>query len=71
MRLFKDQPIPPLVEMDRMLELRQVLEETAAGLEAVRASQEDLDSMTSALQAMQREGPRRRLSVPICAFTAP
>jgi GntR family transcriptional repressor for pyruvate dehydrogenase complex len=56
MRLFKDQPIPALAEMDRMLELRQVLEETAAGLAAVRATREDLDSMTSALEAMQRGG---------------
>jgi DNA-binding FadR family transcriptional regulator len=56
MRLFKDQPIPSLHEMERLLELRQVLEETAAGLAAVRASQEDLDAMASALQAMERGG---------------
>jgi len=55
MRLFKDQPIPSLMEMERMLELRQILE-TAAGLAAVRAGQEDLDSMASALAAMQRGG---------------
>ena len=56
MRLFRDQPIPSIIEMDRMLELRQVLEETAAGLAAVRATQEDLDAMASALDAMEREG---------------
>jgi DNA-binding FadR family transcriptional regulator len=56
MRLFKDQPIPSLLEMERLLELRQVLEETAAGLAAVRASQEDLDAMASALQAMGHGG---------------
>jgi len=39
-----------------MLELRQVLEETAAGLAAVRATKEDLDAMSSALDAMQRGG---------------
>ena len=56
MRLFKDQPIPSIMEMDRMVELREVLEETAAGLAAVRATQEDLDAMASALCAMEREG---------------
>jgi GntR family transcriptional repressor for pyruvate dehydrogenase complex len=56
MRLFKDQPIPSLLEMERLLELRQILEETAAGLAAVRASQDDLDAMASALQAMERGG---------------
>jgi DNA-binding FadR family transcriptional regulator len=56
MRLFKDQPIPSFMEMDRMLELRQILEETAAGLAAVRATQEDLDAMASALTAMELEG---------------
>ena len=56
MRLFNDQPIPSLMEMERMLELRQILEETAAGLAAVRANQEDLDAMASALEAMRRGG---------------
>src|SRR6185295_19952419 len=31
LRLFRDQPIPSLREMERMLELREVLEETVAG----------------------------------------
>jgi GntR family transcriptional regulator, transcriptional repressor for pyruvate dehydrogenase complex len=56
MRLFKDQPIPSLLEMERMLELRQILEETAAGLAAVRAAPQDLDSMSAALDAMRRGG---------------
>jgi DNA-binding FadR family transcriptional regulator len=54
MRLFNDQPIPSLLEMERLLELRQVLEETAAGLAAVRATEEDLEAMASALRAMER-----------------
>jgi DNA-binding FadR family transcriptional regulator len=37
LRLFKDQPIPSLLEMERLLELRQVLEETAASLQAATA----------------------------------
>src|SRR5215475_12555864 len=52
MRLFKDPPSPSLIEMERLRELRQILEETAAGLAAVRAGQEDLDSMASARAAM-------------------
>jgi GntR family transcriptional repressor for pyruvate dehydrogenase complex len=52
MRLFKDQPLPSLEEMTRMLELRQVLEETAAGLAAVRATADDLDAIAAALAAM-------------------
>src|ERR1019366_2132093 len=32
MRLFRDQPMPTAEEMERLLELRQVLEETTASL---------------------------------------
>src|ERR1700746_2479422 len=49
MRLFQAQHIPALAESEGLLELRQVLEETAAGLAAVRATQEDLDAMAAAL----------------------
>lgn len=52
LRLFQDQPIPTMVDMESMLELRQVLEETAAGLAAVRATQEDLDRIAAALGDM-------------------
>jgi DNA-binding FadR family transcriptional regulator len=52
MRLFKDQPIPALLDMERMLELREVLEETAAGLAAVRATARDLKEMETALERM-------------------
>jgi DNA-binding FadR family transcriptional regulator len=55
MRLFKDQPIPSLLEMERMLELRQVLEETAAGLACARAAEEDLTLMAAALADMERD----------------
>ncbi len=56
-RLFKDQPIPSLSEMERMLELRQILEETAAGLAAVRCTPEDLERMEGALAQMSRKTP--------------
>jgi DNA-binding FadR family transcriptional regulator len=51
-RLFREQPIPSIAEMERLLELRQVLEETAAGLAAVRANPDDLIEMEAALIAM-------------------
>jgi DNA-binding FadR family transcriptional regulator len=38
--------------MQRMLELREVLEETAAGLAAVRATPEDLQQIAAALDDM-------------------
>lgn len=56
LRLFRDQPIPTVEEMERLLELRQVLEETAASLAAVRASSEDLDEMEAALREMKEDG---------------
>ncbi|MEO8659174.1 MAG: FadR/GntR family transcriptional regulator [Bryobacteraceae bacterium] len=52
LRLFKDQPIPTLAEMERMSELRGVLEETVAGLAAVRATEENRKEMADALDAM-------------------
>jgi DNA-binding FadR family transcriptional regulator len=51
-RLFRDQPIPTLIEMERMMELREVLEETVAGLAAVRATPEDLQRISAALADM-------------------
>jgi len=56
MRLFRDQPIPTFEEMDRLLELREVLEETAASLAAVRASEDDLAEMECALLEMKADG---------------
>jgi GntR family transcriptional regulator, galactonate operon transcriptional repressor len=54
--LFRDQPMPTLKEMELMLELRQVLEETSASLAAVRATEEDLKEIESALLGMAQEG---------------
>jgi len=55
LRLFRDQPVPTLLDMEYMLELRQVLEETTASLAAVRASAEDLAEIESALEEMKQE----------------
>ncbi|MEN6535195.1 MAG: FadR/GntR family transcriptional regulator [Bryobacteraceae bacterium] len=55
-RLFKDQPTPVLSEMESMLELRQVLEETAAELAAVRATPGDLRDIEQALKVMGKGG---------------
>ncbi len=52
LRLFRDQPVPTPNEMERMLELREVLEETTAGLAAVRATPEDLQQIDVALTDM-------------------
>jgi DNA-binding FadR family transcriptional regulator len=52
LRLFRDQPIPTVGEMDRMMELREVLEETVAGLAAVRATPKDLERISAALADM-------------------
>jgi GntR family transcriptional repressor for pyruvate dehydrogenase complex len=54
LRLFIDQPIPTLEEMERMLELRGILEETVATLAAVRATAEDLAEIESGLNDMAR-----------------
>jgi GntR family transcriptional regulator, galactonate operon transcriptional repressor len=53
--LFRDQPVPTLHEMESLLELRQVLEETSAGLAAVRATPEDLAEIEAALSGMENE----------------
>src|SRR5262245_3645641 len=52
MRLFRDQPIPTLTEMERMMELREVLEESVAALAAVRATPEDQERISRALDEM-------------------
>jgi DNA-binding FadR family transcriptional regulator len=57
LRLFRDQPIPTLTEMEHMLELREVLEETVAGLAAVRATKNDLQQISDALTAMGATAP--------------
>lgn len=56
LRLFRDQPVPTLSEMERMMELREVLEETVAGLAAVRATSEDLQRISAALADMAATG---------------
>ena len=53
--LFRDQPMPTMAEMELMLELRQVLEETSASLASVRATEEDLKEIESALHCMAEE----------------
>ena len=55
LRLFGDQPIPTVEDMEHLLELRQVLEETAASLAAVRATAEDLARIEFALNDMGPE----------------
>lgn len=51
-RLFKDRTIPSHADAELMLELRGVLEESVAGLAAVRATAEDLAGMDAALAGM-------------------
>jgi len=53
LQLFRDQPLPTLAEMESLLELRQVLEETSATLAAVRASDEDVREIRVALDGMR------------------
>jgi GntR family transcriptional regulator, galactonate operon transcriptional repressor len=53
--LFRDQPVPTIHEMESLLELRQVLEETSASLAAVRATGDDLAEIESALLGMENE----------------
>jgi DNA-binding FadR family transcriptional regulator len=55
LRLFGDQPVPTMQEMELLHELRQVLEETSASLAAVRATSEDLVAIEGAVNAMSRE----------------
>jgi GntR family galactonate operon transcriptional repressor len=52
-RLFHDQPFPTIEEMEQLLELRQVLEETTASLAAVRATEDDLREIETALKEMK------------------
>jgi DNA-binding FadR family transcriptional regulator len=52
LRLFHNQAIPTLTDVERMLELREVLEETVAALAAIRATPEDLARMSAALDDM-------------------
>jgi DNA-binding FadR family transcriptional regulator len=66
LRLFQDQPIPTIEETESLLELRQVLEETAARLAAVRATAEDLEEIESALGAM-KEGEACELDDAVAA----
>lgn len=54
-RLFRDQPMPTVEEMELLLELRQVLEETIASLAAVRAMDDDLAEIAAALGQMKEE----------------
>jgi DNA-binding FadR family transcriptional regulator len=55
LRLFGDQPMPTMQEMESLLELRQVLEETSASMAAVRATDEDIREIGLALREMSRE----------------
>jgi DNA-binding FadR family transcriptional regulator len=56
LQLFRDQPMPTIQDMEQMLELRQVLEETTASLAAVRATAEDLSEIEAALEEMRNNG---------------
>jgi len=56
LRLFRDQPIPSPTEIERMMELREVLEESAAGLAAIRATPDDLQRIAAALADMAAPG---------------
>ncbi len=53
--LFRDQPVPTIHEMESLLELRQVLEETSASLAAVRATSDDVAEIEAALLVMENE----------------
>lgn len=55
-QLFGDQPMPTVQEMEQLLELRQVLEETTASLAAVRATAGDLSEIEAALEGMRQDG---------------
>lgn len=55
-RLFRSQAIPSRVEMEQLLELREVLEEAIAESAAERATPEDLAAMEDALERMARGG---------------
>lgn len=53
LRLFRDRASPSLGDMEEMLEVREVLEETVASLAAVRATAADLAEMEAALAIME------------------
>jgi GntR family transcriptional repressor for pyruvate dehydrogenase complex len=59
LRLFRGRPVPEFEDMERMLELRGVLEETTASLAAVRATEADLDEIEAALSGMASRDPER------------
>jgi DNA-binding FadR family transcriptional regulator len=65
LRLFRGQASPSLSDMEQMLEIREVLEETVATLAAVRATDADVAEMETA--AMGGRTPSKR----ICVFTGP
>jgi len=61
---FGNSPIPTMDEMERLMEVRQVLEETAASLAAVRADDDDLAELAAALDEMAegRLAPNRTVN---------
>jgi DNA-binding FadR family transcriptional regulator len=61
--LFRDQPMPTVEEMEWLLELRQVLEETSASLAAVRATKKDLQEIEDALAVMGKKNGRLKQAV--------
>jgi GntR family transcriptional regulator, galactonate operon transcriptional repressor len=61
--LFRDQPVPTIEEIEYMLELRQVLEETSASLAAVRATIRDLKEIENALDDMEEDGPEPKHTI--------
>ena len=63
LQLLRDQPMLTVQEMEQLLELRKVLEETSAGLAAVRATADDLDEIEAALEEMRNSGAARQQAV--------
>ena len=61
--LFRDQPMPTVEDMELMLELRQVLEETSASLAAVRATSDDLAEIEDALNSMAKESGKLKQAI--------
>lgn len=53
MHLFRDRASPTLDDMEQLLEIREVLEETVASLAAVRANDSDIAEMDAALVIME------------------
>ncbi len=56
LRLFRDQPVPSMTDIEKMMEIREVLEESAARLAAVRGTEEDFAEMQSAVDSMAAGG---------------